>query len=354
MLPFTSEAVIPLRDPAAVAARLVAHLAEHGLVFRPQGEALVAELPIGQGSLRVGVGELHLGAAATDARALQRLCLGMAEHVVEFAEGEAPEIRWAGLGAGTLLSDFRELRVQAVQDLAPRLRRLVLWGEDLARFDTAEALHVRLHIPPEGQGPAQWPRQAADGSLVWPAAALRPDRRAYTIRRVDVAAGLIEIDFVRHAHGGPGTRFAEQARPGDLCGITGPGGGGLHPAPWQLLMGDETALPAIARMLELLPRSTAGVAVIEVDGPADEIPLALPPGFTLRWLHRAPAAPGTASLLPAALADIDWPAAEDRFVWAACERQAAAQLREALAGLGISRQQSRVAAYWRHGQAEAD
>lgn len=348
----TAEALIRLRDPDAVAARLVEHLAEHGLVFQRRGNALVAELPVGSGSLEVRPGALQVGASAPDRAGLERLCLAIAEHVVEFAEGETPEIGWQGLGQAALLADFRELRVVGVQDIAPRLRRLVLAGEDLARFDTLEDLHVRLYIPPEGERDPQWPRQAADGRLLWPAPERRPARRAYTLRRVDAARGLVEIDFVLHPHGqgeSPGARFAGAARPGDRCGITGPGGGGLKPADWHLLLGDETALPAIARLLEAMPRTARGVAVVEVDGAADEIPVDHPPGYTLRWLHRAPAEPGQHSLLPGALAGIAWPEQGSRYVWAACEQEGAVRLREALREAGLEKPEFRVAAYWRRG-----
>lgn len=354
MADFTSETLIPLRDPAAIAARLIEHLAAHGVIFERQGDAFVTSLRFGHGVMRVEEGGLRFRATARELAGLERIRAAIASHVLEFADDERPAIRWDGLPSGEMQADFRELRVLAVEDIAPRMRRLTLAGQDLGRFASADDLHVKLYLPPSGLAQPEWPRLAADGRLIWPEPPRRPAQRAYTIRRIDAEKGVVEIDFVLHAHGGPGARFAERAQPGDFCGISGPGGGGLPTARWMLLMGDETALPAIARMLETMPPHTAGVAIIEVDGPASEVPVTAPAGFALRWLHRGAEGNGLDSRLPSALAAIDWPAHDDRFVWAACERAAADLIRKELRAIGLERAQYRVAAYWHHGRAARD
>lgn len=355
MTDFTSETLIPLRDPAAIAAQLIEHLAEHGVIFERQGDAFVTSLRFGQGVMRVEEGGLRFRATARELAGLERIRAAIASHVLEFADDERPDIRWDGLPSGEMQADFRELRVLAVEDIAPRMRRLTLAGRDLGRFASLDDLHVKLYVPPPGSVRPAWPRLAADGRLVWPDPPHRPAQRAYTIRSIDAEKGVLEMDFVLHAHGGPGAQFAERAQPGDLCGISGPGGGGLPTmAAWILLMGDETALPAIARMLETMPPDQEGMAIIEVDDPAGEIPMTAPAGFTLRWLHRGVETEGAASLLPAAIAGMSWPAHDDRFVWAACERGAADQIRKTLRAINFDRTKYRVAAYWHHGKAARD
>ncbi|MBR0667597.1 siderophore-interacting protein [Roseomonas hellenica] len=354
MAEFTSETLIPLRDPATVAAQLIDHLAEHGVIFERQGDAFVTSLRFGHGVMRVEEGGLRFRATAQELAGLERIRAAIASHVLEFADDERPDIRWDGLPSGEMQADFRELRVLAVEDIALRMRRLTLSGQDLGRFASLDDLHVKLYVPPPGSARPAWPRLAADGRLIWPDPPHRPAQRAYTIRSIDAQKGVIEIDFVLHTHGGPGARFAERAQPGDFCGISGPGGGGMPTARWMLLMGDETALPAIARMLEAMPPHAAGIAIIEVDGPASEVPLTVPAGFALRWLHRGGERNGPDSGLHAALAEIAWPAHDDRFVWAACERAAADQIRKELRVIGLERAQYRVAAYWHHGRAGRD
>ena len=83
--------------------------------------------------------------------------------------------------------------------------------------------------------------------------------------------------------------YAQQplAAPGDPVGILGPGGGEGPVADWVVLAGDETALPAIGRILEELPSDARGVAIVEVADAREEQDLPHPPGVALRWLHSA-------------------------------------------------------------------
>ena len=110
-----------------------------------------------------------------------------------------------------------------------RFRRLTLKGDDLGRFAEG-GLHVRLLLPVEGVR-QRWPVTGDDGRPWWPDGN-PPPARVYTLRRIDVAAGEVEIDMLLHAdhHDAPGAAFAERARPGDVVGMTGPGGGDLPEA----------------------------------------------------------------------------------------------------------------------------
>ena len=69
---------------------------------------------------------------------------------------------------------------------------------------------------------------------------------------------------------------------GDVLVFTGPSGG-YRPDPaadWHLLVGDESALPAIAASLEALPADAKAVVRLVCDGPAHEIELARRPTST--------------------------------------------------------------------------
>src|SRR5690606_14755609 len=112
-----------------------------------------------------------------------------------------------------------------------------------------------------------------------------------------------------------GSAWAAQAAIGQQIGLSGPGGRTAQPAAWMLLAGDETALPAIARIGESLPADTRGVVLIEVQSPADQIELSLPSGMTLLWLHRETAAAGAATLLRDAVQACAIPDGPDRYVW---------------------------------------
>ncbi|WID95053.1 siderophore-interacting protein [Bosea vestrisii] len=351
-----AETRIALPDPAAVLQPLRAHLLDH--------EADVSETDgvttIGFADSRAEIvampGALSVVVEAADLAGVQSMKLVIASHVVEFApDGAAPAIRWSGDGAEPMLPpDFRVLIVTGVEQLTPHMRRIRFRGEDLARYDSLEALHVRLFIPPAGLAEPVWPMIGADGLLQAPPPELRPAIRKYTIREIDVAAGALAIDFVLHDDAGPGSAFAAGVQVGDRIGMAGPGGRGLKQADRYLFVADETGLPALARMLANLPRQASGLALIEVADANEHQPLSLPEGFDVRWLHRDGAAPGSTSLLIDALATLDWPPGEGSlYLWAAAEHTGFREIR------ATARQRLRpgidehlVVGYWRAGLAE--
>lgn len=150
----------------------------------------------------------------------------------------------------------RYLEVLEVQRLSPRMVRVTLGGEDLEGFTcAAPADHVRLFFPRRGKDRPAMPTVNEEGRLEWPIALRRPIHRNFTIRRYNREAAELDIDFVIHG-GGPGSSWAEQARPGQVLGVLGPRASKLVPDAfhWYLLLGaDETTLPAIGRWLEMLP-----------------------------------------------------------------------------------------------------
>jgi NADPH-dependent ferric siderophore reductase len=91
---------------------------------------------------------------------------------------------------------------------------------------------------------------------------------------------------VLHGDQGVASVWAEAARPGDVIGMMGPGGGSMPAMDWCLLAGDETAIPAIARMLEALPETAQGIVLIEVADKGAEQTLPASVGIDIRWLHR--------------------------------------------------------------------
>jgi NADPH-dependent ferric siderophore reductase len=136
------------------------------------------------------------------------------------------------------------------------MQRLRLKGTDLHHFDTDANLHARLHIP------ARWDADSLETFRAFIAGESREGSqivatRYYTIRRIGGDAGWLDIDLVLHDAEGPGCRFARTAKPGDICGLSGPCGLGIKKANRYLLIGDETALPAIARITENLGGSAA-------------------------------------------------------------------------------------------------
>ncbi|PXW97628.1 NADPH-dependent ferric siderophore reductase [Sphaerotilus hippei] len=219
----------------------------------------------------------------------------------------------------------RHLVVRRVADLSPQVRRITFAGDELGDFVSASFDdHVKLMWPaPEG---------------------VEPVRRDYTPRRFDPVAGELDIEFALHGHG-PAAAWAAQAAPGQTLMIGGPRGSFIIPTDfdWHLLVGDLSALPAIARRLEELP-ATARVLVIADVPEGDRRELASAARVQLQWVD------GEAATLAAAR-QLTLPAGEGH-VWCAGEARTMAALRHVLVEeQGVNRHAIRAAAYWKRGAA---
>lgn len=245
---------------------------------------------------------------------------------------------------------------------------------------------------------------------------VRPTMRTYTVRDVVREADevLLVVDLVVHdehlsalgqAGLGPACRWALAARPGDALQVIAPhrrgeyAGAEFDPAgrPHLLLIGDATALPAIARILIDLAPGHTGSVFVEVPCPQDVLDLEVPVGFEVHWIVRGdgdcgrrtveavrrhlglpptvvPVPLDVSAATPAAgdvdvwetprysasgedLSDLDQPRSlghdlEDTYAWIAGESWMVRSLRRALVTeLGLDRSQVAFMGYWREGVA---
>ncbi|ENO88331.1 siderophore-interacting protein [Thauera linaloolentis] len=356
MTQLAAQAHVRLPAPEDTLTRLGEHVREHGFQFQRDGADWALSIHDGCARIRVDGERLDIRIEAATLDALHDLKVIVASHVLEFSP-QASEIRWQGDGSQLRESPaFRVLRVIAARDLTPRMRRITLAGERLERYAGLTNLHCKLLLPQPGDTAPEWPTLADNGLPRMPEGDKRLDARTYTIRHIDLEAGTLDIDMVVHEPAGPGGSWAQRARPGDLVGMRGPGGLGAREADWTLLAGDETALPAIARILENLPASARGVALIEVQDDSGRLELRAPAGIELRWLLRGAHAPGTTTLLADGVRAVAWPEAGTRlFVWAGLEFDAFRAVRGYLRKeRGLSAAEHLVVAYWRRGRSETE
>src|SRR4051794_4342602 len=105
-----------------------------------------------------------------------------------------------------------------------------------------------------------------------------PSNRSYTVRAWDPQTRQLTLDFVHHGDVGLAGPWAAKVQPGDEILLNGPGGSYAPraEADWHLLVGDESALPAIAVALERIPADAPVHVFLEVEGPEDELPLETP------------------------------------------------------------------------------
>jgi len=118
-------------------------------------------------------------------------------------------------------------------------------------------------------------------------------RRHYTVRVL--REGSLDIDFVLHGHG-PAAAWAKDVRVGDEIEAVGPRGRTrlAADADWHLFLGDETCIPAIFAMLEVLPKGVPATAFIEIGSAEEKQPLSTTDDLDLTWVIRGgPAQPNS-------------------------------------------------------------
>ncbi|MFL6124990.1 siderophore-interacting protein [Actinophytocola sp.] len=230
--------------------------------------------------------------------------------------------------------------VVSVARLTPRMTRVTFTGEGLSALERWPDQQLKLLFPPPGRDLVLPDAPAEGDGMSWYLAYQampaedRPIMRSFTVRAL--TDGHLVVDFVRHDHGGPATRWALAARPGDTLARYGPAEIYKQDlrldADWVLLAGDETALPAVGSLLPL-PNATV---LVEVADEAEEQDL---PGVT--WLHRS-----EGRRLTAAVADLALPAG-DGFAWLAGEAAMVRTLRRTLVAKGVPKHAINFTGYWR-------
>ncbi|MDN4476422.1 siderophore-interacting protein [Demequina sp. SYSU T00192] len=229
---------------------------------------------------------------------------------------------------------MRTLTVVRTHRIAPSMVRVVLTGPDLDALPdlTFTDHYVKLKL----------------GDVT----------RTYTIRSLDRAARELALDFVIHGDQGLAGPWAAAAQPGDALSFVGPGGG-WAPAPdadLHLLVGDESALPAIAAALEHLraTRDDARVEVyLEVASAAEEQPLPTTVNTEVHWIHRGPD-DGYGEALTRAVLDAPAPgspASVEAFVHGNADMVKPLR-RHLFNDLGIPRDRVSISGYWRSGMDE--
>ena len=214
---------------------------------------------------------------------------------------------------------FRAVSVKRVDRITPGVVRITVGGDELAGFEPrGQAGHVRFWFPQPGEAAPIMPDWGDNGPVMREGVP-RPEARVYTPRIWDADKRELSVDFIIHGEG-PGSSWAESAKPGDRIVIAGPGGRfQVDPSSdWYLLAADQTGIPALATVLEALPESIPAQVYVEVEDASEEQDLPSSKNVTLTLLHRAPNKPMGAALLDA-VTKTKLPADGAGRVWVACE-----------------------------------
>ncbi|MFV0410103.1 MAG: siderophore-interacting protein [Paracoccus sp. (in: a-proteobacteria)] len=306
--------------------------AEHGLELHTgHGRSIRLRLGAGEyGARRNGAGSIAF-ARAESRDWLFTLQEALAFHIADRLGGA---LDWAGFDlVGQLPPNFSLGRIESVRAIGAHFLRLRIRGEGLERL-ARDMIHFRIVLPCPDRS-TQWPYLSQTGQAHWPQDLHRP---AYTVAAIDPAAGWLETDIFTH-DGGRVAAFAANAATGREIGLIGPAGGGIPMAPHLLIGGDETAYPALGRIIAV---QSADVRIAcHLFGECAEYPFSCHPGLSL--IHR-PMGEGQLA------AELDRQGAGAALrgagrVWIATERGRLSALKAAVLRQ-LPRDRIHLAAYW--------
>lgn len=258
---------------------------------------------------------------------------------------------------------FMLAEVARTERLSPNFVRVTLAGLDGLQLRGSDHW-CRLFFAREGQGTLALPSSTSE--LGWYLQYLatpksrRPWVRAYTLRDARPEVGEVDIDFVIHedenGNVGPAARFALDAQPGDRVGFLDQGVGFTpdHDHDWTLLIGDETALPAIAGICRSLPATARGLAIIEVPTAGDRQEFPAPQGMDITWIPRDETADGhgrPGELALRALTAADLPEGDVHAHAIGESALATGARRHLIQERGVPKRHVDFVGYWRQGRA---
>lgn len=246
--------------------------------------------------------------------------------------GSDQVLDWTGVQTGRP-ANLTVLHVASISQPSASFLRLRLTG-DVAHL-AHDGMHVRLIAPAATGEP--WPTVTTTGRTIWPEQSPLPHRPVYTIAHLQDDA--IDIDIFQHTSGRT-QLWTQHLRRGDEVGVIGPGGSDVPKSKNLSLWGDETALPAMLRIIADASEDVRGQATFVV-GDKGDIRSAPQDRFLLRWILRAgPCHMGE-------LLKNERGVHKDAFLWFAGGSVETRMVRELIAEANRPKDNTYVATYWK-------
>lgn len=234
---------------------------------------------------------------------------------------------------------MRQVTVQRVEQVTPRVKQIVFGGDTLTGFPTPRpGAHIKLLFGAASDGSAD-PKK------------MRSQMRTYTPRSFNPETNELTVEFVLHGDGLAST-WAAQAQAGATLTVAGPGGGMDIPETLKtmVMLVDESAIPAAGAVLEALPEGCKPIIICEVEDADEQRSLSTKIQVDPTWLFRKEQSAKPGQLLekhlPDVLASVN--SMENCFWWIACEANVMRQMRSQLLNQqGVKKDRLVSRGYWK-------
>ncbi len=225
---------------------------------------------------------LRLEVSAEETDKLHMIRESVVDHLLHFMPDLAGAIKWSdNMKIGAHPENFQFVEILGSAPLNQDFHRLEVRLSKPELF-VSGALHFRFVLPAPENADPEWPVLNETGSTTWPTGDKELHRPVYTARHFDYEAGTAIVDVYDH-EGGRAITWAKTAAPGMQSAITGPGGARIPATKKLVICGDETAYPAIGRILDASPDAIGEVVLFNHSGLKD-YDITCPSGMTLTWV----------------------------------------------------------------------
>ena len=264
-----------------------------------------------------------------------------------------------GFADGRRITGLYTAAVLRTERVSPHMIRVTFAGDDLQRLPARGFDQWFRLFFPRGEGSTDFgavPEQFGMGGYLkylTSRSGTRPPFRNYTVRALRREAGQLDVDFVAHGDEGVAGPWAQRARAGEQVALIDQGRGfdPMTDADAVLLVGDESALPAVAGILRDLPREARGHAIIEVPTSDDTQTIDAPAGVQLSWLPRTDPHDRPGLLALAAVREYSPEVPETLQAYLAGEQSLVAESRRHLVASGVPKMRIAFTGYWKAGRA---
>ncbi|MEM8791291.1 MAG: siderophore-interacting protein [Pseudomonadota bacterium] len=319
-------------SPDSVFEAIEALAEKNGFDVERTEASLRIDAPLGQVTMRRSAPGAEITFGAESPALLQLLKDVYAQRFAKLGLEQALE--WQPLSEKWPLNQIF-CRVVSTTRISPNFMRLRLEGDFRAFARPGAGLHFRLLFSETG---ADWPRLDERGLTLWPGGVQSWHRPPYTVRVLSPDADWMDVDIVLH-DGGRVTDWCSRVQPGEEVVMHGPSGSSQLNAGWLGLIGDETALPVLMRLIEGAPAATSGQATILVRDPGDMQELRSASAIRLNWADMN-------ATDPTELISELKPPEDDYRIFFAAERSQATEARKIFKQVGFRPGQAKAASYW--------